>query len=831
LTSGQGDDIPTVEVQRRRKPTTPPSQRERADAPSRERPPSSGGYPPSGGGFSSGGGGVRPPTGGGMPIPGGSAGMGCLGLVALLVIGGLVLLFGGGGGNDAGQLLQQEAPSAVFGEQAQQVFPEVEEPVFQAPEANPTITLNLQGGEGSGTAGGDTWTVMLYQDADDRVLEQDIFVDFNEAERVGSTDNVKIVSQLDRYRGGYSADGDWTGTRRFLAQRDDDLGRIRSPQADLGEANMSDADTLVDFVTWAMKEYPADKYALILSDHGMGWPGGWSDPTSNEGGQQGVPLASRLGDQLYLNELDVALGEIRRQTGLDKFELVGMDACLMGHLEVFTALEPHARYAVASQETEPALGWAYTSFLGDLVANPAMSGAELGRYIVKSYIAEDQRITDDSARAEFAGGGRAYGVPSAQAMTAQLEHGVTLSAVDLARIPVVNQAFNDLAYKLQQADQRGVAQARSYSQSFTSIFGSDAPPSYIDLANFAGLVKQVSSSAEVNAAADQLLGSMQTAVLAEKSGSGKPGAAGISIYFPNSQLYRNPVAGPPSYLPLAERFAQTSLWDDFLAYHYTGRQFQLSDAAAIQPEQLDSSRAPAAGSISVSDLTLSSKTVAPGQTVEISAVIEGENVGYVKLMVGFVDRAANSVMLIDADYLESAESQEVDGVYYPVWPDGKFRVAFAWDPVVFAVDDGANTGVALFKPELYGRTFEDAIYSVTGTYKFADGSSPVSAKLSFRNGVLAQVVGFTGDGETGAPREIVPVKGDAFTITEEWMDLNAQGSVMQTAAEDGETLTFSGETWTWQDLTAAAGDYVIGFIVEDLDGNEYPIYDQITVVE
>jgi hypothetical protein len=31
------------------------------------------------------------------------------------------------------------------------------------------------------------------------------------------------------------------------------------------------------------------------------------------------------------------------------------------------------------------------------------------------------------------------------------------------------------------------------------------------------------------------------------------------------------------------------------------------------------------------------------------------------------------------------------------------------------------------------------------------------------------------------------------------------------------------------ELYAAAGDYVIGFIVEDLDGKQYPIYTQITV--
>ena len=42
---------------------------------------------------------------------------------------------------------------------------------------------------------------------------------------------------------------------------------------DLGEVNMASGDSLVDFVTWAVENYPADKYALILSDHGMGWPG------------------------------------------------------------------------------------------------------------------------------------------------------------------------------------------------------------------------------------------------------------------------------------------------------------------------------------------------------------------------------------------------------------------------------------------------------------------------------------------------------------------------------------------------------------------------------
>jgi hypothetical protein len=86
-----------------------------------------------------------------------------------------------------------------------------------------------------------------------------------------------------------------------------------------------------------------------------------------------------------------------------------MDACLMSQMEVLAALAPHGRYAVASQETEPALGWAYTGFLDTLEANPDVTGAELARSIVETYIEDDQRIVDDQARAEFVSRGSTLG--------------------------------------------------------------------------------------------------------------------------------------------------------------------------------------------------------------------------------------------------------------------------------------------------------------------------------------------------------------------------------------------------------------------------------------
>jgi hypothetical protein len=824
---------PTQRVDRRR-PTGPgggPSGR--AEAPQREQPSrpsgsqqstggggysSGGGGLSGGGGYSSGGGGL---TGGGMKMP-----TGCLKSPLLLIL--LVVLFAifilpnlmnGGGG------LLDDTSLPVDN---------VTQPTQAIPQTN-LATATKRPTRAPSTATGDTWTVMLYQDADDKVLEQDIYFDLNEAERVGSSDNVQIVAQIDRYSGGYQGDGNWTSTKRFYITQDDDLERVNSEEiADLGEANMAGAQTLVDFVTWAMNEYPADKYALILSDHGMGWPGGFSDPSATSRGTSSLPITSAIGNSMYLYQLDQALGEIRNQTGIDKLEMIGLDACLMSQLEVLTALAPHGRYAVVSEETEPSLGWAYSSFLNELNNNPAMDGAALGEFIVDTYIVDDQRILDDQARASFVGRGStinslfgAASVPSADQVSRQLSKDITLTAVDLSAIGGVNDALNNLAFTLQSADQRYVAQARSYAQSFTSIFGSQVPPSYIDLGNFAELVARSAGKRDVANATAELTAAIQSAVIAERHGSQKAGATGISIYFPNSSLYQSPVAGAQSYTGVANRFAQESVWDDFLAYHYTGNSFELSTRSAVVP--VEAVRAPAAGGIVITDVQLSQTSVATGGAIDMLAGISGENIGYIKLLVGYFDPAANSIYVADSDYLSSANTQELNGVYYPVWEADGFSLEFSWEPIVFAITDGVTTAEALLTPESYGASPEEAVYSVDGTFTYADSGDTRPARLYFSNGLLQRVIGFTGSDTAGAPREIVPSVGDTFTISEKWLDLDSQGNVTATSYQDGKTLTFSEAGLTWKQLYAAAGDYIIGFIVEDLDGNQVASYQQIRV--
>ncbi|MFO7631123.1 MAG: clostripain-related cysteine peptidase, partial [Caldilinea sp.] len=828
-----GDDEPrTVTTQRRRRSEPPAGGRERAEAPTRDRAaPSTGGgaRPPSGGGVSSGGGGMgapRPPGfgGGGGARPGNPMLMIGLVIVLLLCIGPF-LLFNGFGGDDGGSqsqsaetLVESAAQSIATARPAQQSQP--------APSVNLTTT-----GDPS-----QKWLIMLYQDADDKILEKDIFIDLNEAERVGSNDQVQIVSQIDRYRGGFDGDGDWHGARRYYVTQDDDLMRLGSELVeDLGEVNMANGDTLVDFVKWAVARYPADKYVLILSDHGMDWPGGWSDPDPGRDRSSAsvrAPIVDALGNQMYLAEIDEALARARAETGIDKFELVGMDACLMGHIEVLSALSEHARYAVLSQETEPALGWAYASFLHTLQQNPGIDGGQLGQLIVDSYIDEDARITDEQQRLDLYGrAGGFFGmssVPSASDTAAQMGRNVTLAAIDLGQTPALLDAVNEFAHALQDAQQKNVAKARSYAQSFTSIFGKEVPASYIDLGHFIQLVQQVHGGGEIGATGDRVLATIQESVLADKNGEDKPGATGVSIYFPNSQLYGSPVAGPPSYTAVAQRFAQDSLWDDFLAFHYTGRTFESSSTQLAVPEAA-AVRSPAAGEITVGPIEKSGDVAAPGRPITLRAVVDGPNVGYIYFFTGFFDRAANSIFVADQDYLESSDTREVNGVYYPEWGEGAFTVEFEWEPLMFAIEDGVNRVTVALRPESYGATYEDAVYSVDGLYTYAADGEQRRARLYFRDGVFQQVFGFTGDGSTGAPREILPEIGDTFIVDEQWLDLDSSGQVAGRVIEQGGVLTFGSEAMRWVELDAAVGDYMVGFIVEDLDGNKQEVYTQVRV--
>jgi hypothetical protein len=632
------------------------------------------------------------------------------------------------------------------------------------------------------------------------------------------------VAQVDRFQAGYRGDGDWSSTKRFYVTLDPDLNRVHSQEvADLGEVNMADGDTLVDFATWAIDTFPADKYVLILSDHGMGWPGGWTDPAPGGRGGDNVALAD-MGDALFLMELDGALQKIRDQTGLDQFELIGLDACLMGHLEVFDALAPHARYAVASQETEPALGWAYTGFLGALRDNPDMDGAELGRAIVDSYVQEDQRIVDDQARAEFLSRGSPlsslFGMPSAEQLAQQMEDSATLAAVDLQHIPVLMNRVNELSYALQGASQKGVAKARSYAQSFTSVFGKEVPPSYLDLGHLAELLKAETGSRDVANAADGVLTALGQVVVAEKHGPQKP-AAYLSIFPIRSFTSHGMLA--PSLIPLSPSVLPPSRCGT-TSSTITTLVNPLSSVRVSSPCQSAARQSP--------DLGPERSKCPPLPSRPIRSRLARRSCSAPT----FAGRTPATCCSLPAFSIRSPTPS--------LWPTPTI-----WKATQLARSTACTTQTGARKVSLPWSSSgsRSCSLSMTEWIRWSRSSIPRSvgrlpsrrstrskgptryARLYFSNGVLTQVLGYTGQDGTGAPREIIPSAGDTFTVLDKWLDLNERGEVEQTVRLPGDTLTFSGETFSWEALDAAAGQYVVGFIVQDLDGNSYESFGVATV--
>jgi len=175
----------------------------------------------------------------------------------------------------------------------------------------------------------------------------------------GSTSEVNIVVQVDRIpysvlaanNEGYADDvsnGNWTNTRRYYITQDFDPIQINSQlESDLGELNMGDPQTLIDFASWA-----AD--------------------TSG-------------GDKITMPELEYAFSAISAQIG-EKIDIVGMDACFMAMTEVAYQIKDYADILVTSEESEPFNGWPYDTILGELAGNPLISSEQFAADIVDKYI-------------------------------------------------------------------------------------------------------------------------------------------------------------------------------------------------------------------------------------------------------------------------------------------------------------------------------------------------------------------------------------------------------------------------------------------------------------
>jgi hypothetical protein len=149
-------------------------------------------------------------------------------------------------------------------------------------------------------------------------------------------------------------------------------------------------------------------------------------------------------------------------------------------------------------------------------------------------------------------------------------------------------------------------------------------------------------------------------------------------------------------------------------------------------------------------------------------------------------------------------------------------------PSVFAIDDGEKSVVALLNPERYGASAEEAVYTGDGIYQDAASGESRYARMYFSNGQMTRLFAFTGMDGVGPMHEIIPQAGDQITLIETWLESDGSGGYRQ-VNENGQTMTFGTQAFTWKEMFAAAGDYVVGFVVSDLDGNEKQVFGKITI--
>ena len=242
------------------------------------------------------------------------------------------------------------------------------------------------GSGGTASSGEKEWTVLVFLNAKND-LEKYGMGDMNQMEQVGSGRHYNVVVQLGRSPGYDASDGNWSGVRRYYMTRDRDASRITSPVLeDLGALDMGDYRVLVDFVNWGKLRYPAEKYLLIVWNHGAGWPGiSFDDDT---GGYMTTPQ----------------LAQALRQTG--GVDVVATDACLMQMAEVAYELKDFAKYIVGSEETIPGKGYAYHKILRRLRLNARRGAESMGAMLTRTY---------------------------GQSMLA--EEGATLSSLDASQLP------------------------------------------------------------------------------------------------------------------------------------------------------------------------------------------------------------------------------------------------------------------------------------------------------------------------------------------------------------------------------------------------------------
>ena len=341
------------------------------------------------------------------------------------------------------------------------------------------------------------WTVLVYLNA---ANDLDTFSSLNYKQMLKVSDNsdVRFVLQWKQSLIPFvSPNPSFQGTRRIL------LTPQKTPHLvqDLGQTiDMGDKQTLSNFLTWGMQNYPSDRVCLVIWNHGNGW----SRAANQLVQTRGVSYDSATGNHIDTWDLSTALGT-------KKLDILAFDASLMQMGEVLYEIRNNVSYVAGSEESPPAAGYPYDLVFKPMHDNPDGSTPSLAKGFVDGMVAQ-------------------YGTDT----TANL----TQSVVDTSQLSAVKDALTGLAGALNAGsatNSAGVINARNTARKYEpEITGRY----YFDLDQICNNLKtNLPSDANLQNACNNVKAKIAAAVLFNGNNSNSPNSTGLAIDFSPKQHF------------------------------------------------------------------------------------------------------------------------------------------------------------------------------------------------------------------------------------------------------------------------------------------------------
>ena len=146
----------------------------------------------------------------------------------------------------------------------------------------------------------------------------------------------------------------------------------------LGEVNSSSPETLSSFLTYALTEpsLACDNFMLVVQNHGNGYLGLCSD--------EDLPDSDLEKMWMSIDGLGAGIRDALDKSG-KTIDIISLDACTLGTVEVAYELRGTASYLVASELGVPFDGQNYIALMEGLSVNPDIEPLDLACKLVDDY--------------------------------------------------------------------------------------------------------------------------------------------------------------------------------------------------------------------------------------------------------------------------------------------------------------------------------------------------------------------------------------------------------------------------------------------------------------